>query len=208
MSCHTAFDESAAEYDAWFDQHPEIYQSELLAILKAVPTGQAGIEIGVGSGRFAEPVGIKYGVEPSAAMAALAKKRGIKVFDAAAENLPIEDCTYDFATMVTTVCFVKDISKAFSEVYRIIKSGGAFIIGIIDRNSELGKKYEQQKETNKFYRDAHFYSAGEISSLLAGSGFGNFSYWQTLFNPDANKIEQPLAGYGKGSFVVIKAERK
>lgn len=200
-----AFDQNALEYDSWFAKHSNLYQSELLALKQAVPPNQTGIEIGVGSGRFAEPLHIKYGVEPSASMAALAKQRGIKVFNAVAEKLPIEDQSYDFATMVTTVCFLNDILKAFSEVHRILKPNGAFIIGLIDRNSEPGKKYEQQKNTNKFYRDAHFHSTEEIAERLSNTGFGNFSYWQTLINPGENNIEQPIPDYGKGSFVIIKS---
>ena len=199
------YDQFANEYDAWFEKHPNLYQSELLAMKQAIPQHQTGIEIGVGSGRFAEPLNIKYGVEPSENMAVLARQRGIKVFDAVAENLPIEDESYDCATMVTTVCFLDDIPKAFSEAHRILKPKGTFIVGLIDRNSDLGKKYEWQKSTNKFYRDAHFHSTEEITRLLADSGFGNFSYRQTVFHPEKNKVEQPLVGYGTGSFVVIKA---
>jgi len=198
------YNQFAHEYDAWFEKHANLYQSELLAMKQAVPQNQKGIEIGVGSGRFAEPLNIKYGVEPSASMAALAKQRGVKVFDAVAEKLPIEDQSYDFATMVTTDCFLNDIPKAFSEVHRILKPKGEFVIGLIDRNSKLGKKYEQQKSTNKFYRDAHFHSTEEITERLSQAGFQNFSYWQTLLNADDNTIEQPQPGYGKGSFVVIK----
>lgn len=204
MENNIVFDEFPAEYDAWFDKHPAIYQSEILALQQAVPTG-VGIEIGVGSGRFAEPLNIEYGVEPSVSMAALAIQRGIKVIDAVAERLPIKNQSYDFATMVTTVCFLNDIPKAFSEVHRILKPKGIFVIGLIDRNSELGKKYEQQKGTNKFYKDAHFYSTTEITEFLSQAGFQDFSYWQTLLNTGENSIEQPEPGYGKGSFVIIKS---
>jgi len=202
------YNQFANEYDVWFEKHPNLYQSELLAMKQAIPQNKTGIEIGVGSGRFAEPLNIKYGVEPSENMAALAKQRGVEVINAIAETLPIENQSYDFATMVTTVCFLNDIPKAFSEVHRILNPKGAFIIGLIDRNSELGKKYEKQKSTNKFYKDAHFHSTDEITKLLTDSGFGNFSYWQTLIHPEENQIEQPQQGYGKGSFVVIKAISK
>lgn len=201
------YNQFANEYDEWFEKHPNLFQSELLAMKQAVPLNKSGIEIGVGSGRFAEPLNIKYGVEPSESMAQIAKQRGIKIIHAFAESLPIEDQTFDFATMVTTVCFLNDIPKAFSEVHRILKPNGEFIIGLIERKSELGKKYEQQKSTNKFYRDAHFHSTDEITKLLANSGFNNFSYWETLIHPDEKNIEQPQPGYGKGSFVVIKANK-
>lgn len=202
------YDQFANEYDNWFEKHLNLYKSELLAIKQAIPKNKTGIEIGVGTGRFAEPLGIKYGVEPSASMAALAKQRGINVFNGIAEKLPLENQSYDFATMITTVCFLNDIPKAFSEVHRILKPKGTFIIGLIDRSSELGKKYEQQKVSNKFYKDAHFHSTQEITRLLADSGFGDFSYWQTIIQPEGNKIEQPQEGFGKGSFVVIIVNKK
>ena len=198
------YNQFANEYDQWFDKHSNFYQSELLAMKQAIPAQGVGIEIGVGTGRFAGSLNIQCGVEPSESMAQIAKQRGIKIINAVAENLPVENHSYEFATMVTTDCFLHDISKAFSEVHRILKPGGEFIVGLIDRNSELGKKYERQKATNKFYRDAHFHSATEITGFLSQAGFQNLYYWQTLINTNENMIEQPQTGYGKGSFVVIK----
>ncbi len=62
------FDEHAEEYDRWFDEHPAVFQSELEALKKVLPEKGTGLEIGVGSGRFAERLGIQYGVEPARAM--------------------------------------------------------------------------------------------------------------------------------------------
>jgi hypothetical protein len=45
-----------------------------------LPEGGTGIEIGVGTGRFAAPLGIKVGVEPARAMGEIARReRGIEV---------------------------------------------------------------------------------------------------------------------------------
>jgi ubiquinone/menaquinone biosynthesis C-methylase UbiE len=108
------FDENTSKYDNWFDRHEDSYQSELLALKEAIPIEKSGIEIGVGTGRFAEYFDIKHGVEPSENMAQLAEQRGIGVIKAVAENLPIESASFDFAMLVTTVCFLDDIPKAFS----------------------------------------------------------------------------------------------
>lgn len=204
----TAFEQNPQHYDQWFDRHIFSYQSELLAIKQAIPKNKKGIEIGVGTGRFAQPFNIEFGVEPSESMARLAEQRGVKVYKAFAENLPIKEETFDFALMVTTVCFLSDIPKAFQETYRILKPDGDIILAIIDKNSELGKKYEKEKENNKFYKDAHFHSAEELTALLKESGFHSFSYWQTLTKTSETEIEQPTRGFGKGSFVVIRASKK
>lgn len=54
------YNQFANEYDVWFEKHPNLYQSELLAMKQAIPQNKTGIEIGVGSGRFAEPLNIKW----------------------------------------------------------------------------------------------------------------------------------------------------
>lgn len=137
------FEQNTIDYDNWFKRNNAVYQSEILAIKKAIPAGRKGIEIGVGTGRFAQPLQIRFGVEPSKNMAELAEQRGIEVIRAFAEDLPVKDSVYDFVLMVTTVCFLSDVPKAFSEAYRILRSNGAIVLGIIDKNSELGKKYEK-----------------------------------------------------------------
>jgi len=52
------FESHTARYDSWFDTHKYAYLSELRAIKKAISSRVNGIEIGVGSGRFAEPLRI------------------------------------------------------------------------------------------------------------------------------------------------------
>lgn len=203
----TAFDQNTLEYDQWFEKHSAIYQSEILAIQKAIPQNKNGIEIGVGTGRFAKPLNIKFGVEPSENMARVAEQKDIIVYRAVAENLPIENETFDFVLMVTTVCFLSDIPKAFSEVHRILKPKGEIVLAIIDKSSELGKQYEKEKSTNKFYSDANFHSTEELTELLKQTGFQNFQYWQTLTQLNEKEIEKPKKGYGQGSFVVIKAQK-
>ncbi len=202
-----AFDQNTLEYDNWFEKHQGAYQSELLAIQRAIPKNKTGIEIGVGTGRFAQPFNIQFGVEPSENMARVAEQRGIKVYRTFAENLPIENEIFDFALMVTTVCFLADIPKAFAETHRILKPQGEIILAIIDKNSILGKQYQKEKSKNKFYQGVHFHSIEEITQLLTQSGFHSFSYWQTLTTTNLNVVEQPQTGFGIGGFVVIKASK-
>jgi hypothetical protein len=59
------FDAHWSRYEAWFRTHEAAYLSELLALRAFVPWSGLGLEIGVGSGRFAAPLlGIRVGVEP------------------------------------------------------------------------------------------------------------------------------------------------
>lgn len=207
MNATDVYNQFSAEYDEWFERHSNLYQSELSALQSVIPEDGKGIEIGVGTGRFAQLLNIQYGLEPSQAMANIARQRGIEVIEVIAEDLPIETATFDFAIMVTVDYFLSDIPKAFSEVHRILKPQGKIILAIIDKNSELGQQYKKEKSSNEFYKDGHFHSTEEITDLLKQSKFNTFSYWQTLTKTNTNEIEQPLQGFGKGSFVVIKANK-
>ena len=203
------FERYSYKYEQWFIRNKYAYKSELLAIQKEIPKSKKGIEIGVGSGRFAAPLGIKLGVEPSRKMRMLSKKRRIDLIDSIAENLPFRNTIFDFVLLVTTICFIDDIEVAFKEIFRILKPEGTLIIGFIDRNSIIGKLYEKHKESNVFYKEANFYSIEEVISILDNAKFKNLNFSQTIFHPLSaiNKIEQVKKGYGKGSFVIIKAQK-
>ena len=86
-----SFEKYSKEYDEWFIKNQNIYLAELNAIKRLVPSGKFGVEIGVGTGRFALPLGIKVGVDPSRKMAEISRKRGIQVYEAVAEQLRSAD---------------------------------------------------------------------------------------------------------------------
>jgi len=203
------FDDYLNEYEEWFDQFKFVYESELQAVNHFIPKNKKGIEIGIGTGRFALPLKISEGVEPSKNMREFSLQKGLKVYDGVAENLPLDNDSYDFVLMVTTICFVDDIKKAFAEVKRILKPGGIFIIGLVDKNSPLGKTYEKLKDSNKFYRYATFYSVEEVRILLEKTGFVNVQIVQTVFGElsEIKSVQHYKTGHGEGGFVVIRVEK-
>lgn len=203
------FETEVERYERWFENHPGAYQSEVAAVRAALPTSGRGLEIGTGTGRFSLPFGIVDGVEPAAAMRRVAEGHGLTVLDAKAENLPFPDCSFDFALMVTTICFVDDADLACREARRILKPGGELLIGLVDADSELGKRYEAHKSESPFYRDARFFSVSELTEIMANAGFENFSYHQTLFQPLENPeaLEPVEEGFGRGGFVVVSGRR-
>jgi hypothetical protein len=83
-----SFDKNVNQYEQWFIDYPFAYVSELHAVRSLMPTTGGGIEIGVGTGRFAAPLVIRKGIEPSKAMAAFAVRKGIEVLPGVAENNP------------------------------------------------------------------------------------------------------------------------
>jgi len=193
----------------WFEKNRYVYQSELKAIGEVLPQFRDAVEIGVGSGRFAKPLGITRGLEPSKEMARIAESRGIEVTEGIAEDMPYNDLSFDLALMVTTLCFLDDVEKAFSETYRILQPGGYFIIAFVDKNSRLGRTYQKIKHKSVFYRPAVFYSVEEVKDLLVKTGFVDFAFTQTIFSgiEDIREVEKTKIGYGAGSFVVVRARK-
>ena len=196
------FGDFSEEYDEWFVRNKDKYEAELRALRCFIHSNSSGLEVGVGSGKFACPLGIKTGVEPSQKMADKARKLGIHVLSGIAENLPVPNNSFDFVLMVTTICFVDDLKKSFQEAFRVLKKEGFIVIGFIDKDSELGKKYRANRDKSHFYKIAEFFSTEEVLACLSEAGFGAFETRQTLFpGKDTQQIEN---GFGTGSFVVIK----
>ena len=200
------FDRSYKKYDAWYDRNKFGYLSELEALKKVLPAKGNGLEIGVGTGRFAGALGIATGIDPSRAMLKLAKQRGVNVKPGFGERLPFESGTFDYAAIIITLCFVKNPRQVLKEARRVLKQKGKIIIGIVDRNSFLGKYYQKKKSV--FYAQANFFSVDEITNLLENAGFFNFLYYQTLYTlpNEIKSVQKPRKGFGKGGFVVICAE--
>ncbi len=202
------FEELTERYDDWFEEHSGVYAEELKAIRELLPDFEKGVEIGVGTGRFAQPLGIETGLEPSPKMAEIARERGVDVVSGVAEALPFEDESFDFALMVTTICFVDDVQKALKEVYRILKPGGYIVVGFVDKKSPLGRLYRKNRQKSRFYKSAHFFSSEEVMGLLEKSGFSECKAVQTLFGDDLSRMKGGIKpGYGDGAFVAVRCKK-
>ncbi len=204
------FEKYSGQYEDWFEKNRWVYEAELRAVKAMIPVPAHGVEIGVGTGRFAEPLGIKMGVEPSKRMREIAQKRGIQVLDGVAEELPLGEAGFDFVLMVTTICFVDDIDRALLEAYRILTLGGFLIIGFVDRNSKVGQTYLRRQNENVFYKDATFFSVDELVERMDKAGFIDLTFKQTIFKSlsETSKDEPVKSGYGEGSFVVIRGRKE
>jgi len=207
MRGSTPFDQGVGRYEAWFEDHRNAYEAEVRAVRELMPATGDSVEIGVGTGRFAVPLRVPLGLDPSPSMLRVARNRGVEGVMGIGENLPFPDASFDTALMVTTVCFLADVHRAFQEVRRILRREGRFVMGLVDKTSPLGRAYMERREESEFYRVATFYSVEEIVALSREVGFDEFDFRQTLFgSPRATPAPQRVKdGYGVGSFVVIRA---
>lgn len=209
MAKSTPFEAHHQRYEAWFDKHEAAYISELLALRPLVPWEGRSLEIGVGSGRFAAPLGMEMGIDPSPAMLGYAADRGIKVIEGTGEDLPFAAGSFDHALVVTVICFADSPMKMLAEAHRVLKPEGRLVIGFIDRDSDLGQDYLAHQSESVFYREATFYGAGEVGLLLSETGFSIKAWGQTLAHSLAGvqEIEPLRAGSGQGAFVVVAATK-
>lgn len=201
------FEAHTERYEAWFDEHDDAYRSELAALEALVSPGETSLEIGVGTGRFAGPLGIDVGLDPSLRMLERARDRGVEGVVGVAEALPFADATFDTATLVTTICFVDDVPRTLAEARRVLATDGALVVGYIDRESPLGRQYQATKAHNPFYSEATFVATDELVEALTTAGFSDVSFVQTLFQ-GVDALDSPDTvedGHGEGSFVAIKA---
>jgi len=207
MTKNNVFDGLSFRYDKWFEKHKFVYRTEVELLKKLVPDSGRGLEIGVGTGKFAEALGIKEGTDISEKMLEFAAMRGVTTTLSAAENLPYEKESFDYVLLMMTICFVDSPEKSLLEAARVLKPGGFLVAGIIDKNSSMGKEYREKD--SPFYKSATFFSAEELLSMLADSGFGNFEILQTLFEnyKDLTGLDRIEEGYGRGNFVAVKSEK-
>jgi len=210
---NSPFDILASQYDAWFDEEGKlIFDIEVRAFRKMLSLlPKPWLEVGVGSGRFAQALGIETGIDPSAKLLKIAKSRGLNGFLARGEDKFFDVETFGTVFLIVTLCFVDSPLAVLQEAHRILKDGGKIVLGLVLRDSPWGKHYLAKKiEGHRFYQHATFYSYEEVAKLLAHSGFAIAKVVSTLFQkPEAvTEMESPRKGFHPGAgFTIIVADK-
>lgn len=196
------FEEYAAQYDAWYDSPKgRVLMATEVACLRPLleAFSRPYLEIGVGTGRFAQSLGIEYGIDPSPPALDLARARGIDVRQAAGERIPFDDASFGGVLMAFTLCFVRDATAVMREVRRVLTPGGGLVLGLLLGGTPWAESYVRRgREGHPIYQDAHFHSRYEVEDLLEQSRFQVVRYRSTLLQPpglEAYNVEEALEGY-------------
>ena len=186
------FEEHADRYDAWFDspEGREIFEAEVKCLDTLLPRARFGwVEVGVGSGRFAEALRIRKGLDPSPEMLRRAERRGIATRQGTAESLPYDDSSLDGILLAVTLCFLDEPKEALRDCARILKVSGQLLVGLVPANSSWGEFYRQKgKRGHPFYSEARFYTCEHTKSLAESAGFEFAGAASTL-------ASKPATGY-------------
>jgi SAM-dependent methyltransferase len=204
------FEERAAEYDGWFDDNP-VFAAELLALQEVrVTLPHPRLEIGVGPGRFAAALGVKFGVDPALAPLGYAKGRGILPCRAMGEALPVRSGCLGTVFLLFTLCFVRDSQGVLAECSRVLRSGGMLIVGTVPLDSPWGRLLDGKRVAgHPFYGHARFMKLAGVLDLLRIAGFTLEESRSTLLQtPEMHDEARVVEGVMPDAGFVVLACRK
>lgn len=199
------FSSSSLRYDRWYDRNPHLFQAELAALKRASGNFSGGLEVGVGTGRFAAALGLDWGIDPEREMLELARQRGCRVIQATGEDLPFATGVFNRVVMVTVLCFLNDPTRAVAEALRVIRPGGQLLLGIIEPESGIGRAARARQDPESFYAEARFLSVDDVLQLLPKEIRGQAELFQSIFPEETGDNRPPTVerGRGRGAFAVV-----
>ena len=207
------FDELAAAYDAWFEEEGKLpFEIEVRAfreIMASLP--KPWLEVGVGSGRFAQALRIETGIDPSIKLVEMARRRGITAFMGKGEQAPFEDRSFRTVFLIVTICFVDSSRDVLREAHRIMAPGGKAVLGLVLKESPWGRFYQEKKrQGHRFYKYATFYSYNDLAELLKQTGFAIERVISTLFQKpgEVASMELPQGNYSPDAGFTITVAGK
>ena len=209
------FDREAARYDTWFESERgrALFESEVHC-LRQVSAGlpRPWLEVGAGTGRFAQALGIDVGVDPARGALRYAAGRGVKVLPATGEALPFGDGEFGAVFVVVTLCFAGDPAALLREAARVTREEGGVVLGIVPSESPWGRFYRQRAAAgHTFYSAARFFTLAELKRLARSAGLRPERSASTIFQePDRGRyeVESPReGGDGKAGFVAMLCRR-
>lgn len=127
------FSRAAERYDALAVHQNGWMRKGLQWALDAFPQKAEVLDIGCGTGLFAEEAKKLRdwritGLDIAPGMLAIAATRCAKVIEAGVESIPCKDATFDAVFSSLALQWVSDKGRAFREIARILKPGGAAVI--------------------------------------------------------------------------------
>lgn len=110
------------------------FLAEKLSSLLSLEQNSVILDVGCGTGNYTVSLASKghsfYGVDPSEIMLNEARQKSNSIFwtQAIAENLPFGYEFFGAALSTLTIHHWQNLEKGFTEIYRVIKQGGNFVI--------------------------------------------------------------------------------
>jgi ubiquinone/menaquinone biosynthesis C-methylase UbiE len=198
----------AQRYDAWYDTPKgkailAIEAACLRPLVERFPRPR--LEVGVGTGRFAQALGIEYWLDPAPGPLAIARSRGVMAVQGYGEALPFARGTFGCVLLAFTLCFVADASAVLREAHRVLRPEGGLVMALLLKGTPWASSYAARgAHGHPIYRDARFQTRHEVEALLKKAGFQVTAWRSALFQPpglEAYAWEDPIEGYNPAAGV-------
>ncbi len=226
------FDQYASQYDAWFLENRNVLYSEVNLVASVLRDAGRILSVGCGSGLFEKilreerDIDIRDGIEPSEAMAEIARKRGMRVAISTAEDADFGNSDYDTILFNGTPSYIDGLADVVRKAYEALPAGGRIVLIDVPKESSYGVLYNLAKALGtwnhpllqgcyppnpypiEFVDVAKWRTTAEKIEMLESAGFRDLAFAQTLTtHPLYSDIieEQPVEGYDRGDYVAITA---
>ena len=206
-----AFDLVAAIYDDWYN-HPQgrqVFDAELKVVNMHIPKEGIGLELGAGTGIFAEyltgEVRTVVCLDPSGKMLKKATERGMASVLGVGEALPLRVGILDFTYMVTVLEFLEDPAAVLGEIRETAKRGAELTILFINSESSWGDLYRDiGSKGDPVFRHATLYTMVEVEALMTVSGYRVTERAGTLTSqPMETKVEGAITEPSSENGVIV-----
>jgi ubiquinone/menaquinone biosynthesis C-methylase UbiE len=164
--------------------HLVMQQEAILPFRRRVIGAAEGrvLEIGIGSGLnlplYGSAVREVIGLDPSPELLLMARDRAavatvpVKLLEASAEGVPLDDASIDTVVTTWTLCTIPDAPRALAELRRVLRPGGALLFVEHGRAPELGVARWQDRLDPLWRRVAGgCHLNRKIDELVSGGGF-------------------------------------
>jgi SAM-dependent methyltransferase len=227
-----SFDEHAEAYDRWFMNNPNMLESEARLLAYALSGCGRTLSVGCGSGLFESimkrdfNIHVTHGIEPSADMAGIARKRGMEVREATAEEADFGKDEWDTILFNGSPGYIGDLRKAVRKSFEALKEGGRIVMLDVPKESSYGLIYnlactlgtwdhpllEGCRPADPYPIElvgaAAWRTTAEKIELLEEAGFTGLDSAQTLTGHPAHsdrEAEDPVPGHTRGDYVALWA---
>jgi SAM-dependent methyltransferase len=211
LPTESLFDTLARQYDAWFEsaEGRALFESEVRCLRHVLPAKRRPwLEVGVGTGRFAQALDVDVGIDPAARALSMAAARGVTAVQARGEALPFASSRFEIVLVVVTLCFAPEPRPLLQESVRVLRDDGRVVLGLVLADSPWGRHYARLGATgHRFYSRARFYTMAEVHRLAAEAGLTAVEACCTLFQTPKgvpSVVEDPREGWDpRASFVAM-----
>jgi len=210
------FERSADSYDGWYNKPMGVYalKSELNGLERLLPVSGIGVDIGAGTGIFAEQLSTLERtivcLDPSPKMLGKALDRGLAVVLGTVENMPLRHGVMDFAYMVTVIEFLSNPQEALESVSHVLKEDASLVLVFINRESAWGELYSKHAEKeDSIFHFSRLYKLREVCQFLHDAGYYPESIVGALTSPpDKPSDEIDLRSDTSSAGIILIKARK